>query len=556
MPRAIIRGALEAKRVSPAKYHPEGFPKYPTRPLLNSSLPALICTTFAQLWVILRLPTELINVQFPTNLTRLAMKYLFALLLIALPLRAEILAGLAKVDITDRSVPVNDPCFAKALVLRSGKTTAVLVTVDAVAIGGIGRINNAFLANVRRELGNLADEVIINASHCHGVVRMDLQQLVVQVIKDAASSLVPVKVRAGVGHEGRISENRRMFLKDGTQSDMRRAYSMPRDEDVLTTGPIDPQIGLLRIDRADGVPFAVVYQFACHPIMNPPSKGSSADYPGFASKVIEDATGAMAFFVQGCGGDINPVHYKEVSRPADAEPLGTMLGTSVLSAIRRFEPQTDTTLKISRDLIQLPRAVDFEKRIATIEKEQKALLGALKPTNINFKTFLPLLIQHRIFPNMPSHYAQGYLDNAKPLQQLDADNKALVETYLGNLAIMENLTRLNANLALLKKHHADTLASNSSTLDAEVCGLRVGRFKLVTFPGEVTAQVGLNIKKAAADANTHVSGYTNGYIWYTATEQQRRNTGYAQEDCDVLVAPEWQKLFEAKALQVLKNLEN
>jgi len=58
----------------------------------------------------------------------------------------------------------------------------------------------------------------------------------------------------------------------------------------------------------------------------------------------------------------------------------------------------------------------------------------------------------------------------------------------------------------------------------------------------------------AADANAHVSGYTNGYIWYTATEQQRRNTGYAQEDCDVLVAPEWQKRFETKAVEVLRQL--
>jgi hypothetical protein len=242
------------------------------------------------------------------------MKHLLALLLFSIPLHAEILAGIAKVDITDRTVPVNDPCFAKALVLKSGETTAVLVTVDAVAIGGIGRIGNGFLANVRQELGDLADEVIINASHCHGIVRTDLQQLVVQAIRDAAKNLVPVKVSAGVGSESRISENRRMFLKDGTQTDMRRAYSMPRDEEVVSTGPIDPQIGLLRLDRADGTPLAVVYQFACHPIMNPPSKGNSADYPGFASKVIEEATGAMAFFVQGCGGDINPVQRSEPSR--------------------------------------------------------------------------------------------------------------------------------------------------------------------------------------------------------------------------------------------------
>jgi hypothetical protein len=481
-------------------------------------------------------------------------RILAAFFLLIFPLHAEMLAGIAKVDITDRTGPVNDPCFAKALVLKNGETTVALVTVDAVAIGGIGRIGNGFLANVRQELGDLADEVIINASHCHGIVRNDLQQLVVRAVKDATGQLVPVRVRAGNGSESRVSENRRMLLKDGTQADMRRAYSMPRDEDVVSTGPIDPQIGLLRLDRADGKPLAVVYHFACHPIMNPPGKGSSADYPGFASKVIEEATGAMAFFVQGCGGDINPVHYKEVSRPADAEPLGTMLGASVLAALRRIEPQDDITLRASREVIALPRATDFEKRIANIEAEQKALVVALKPTNINFKTFLPLLMQHKLSPEMPSHYAQGYLDQAKPLQQLDADNKALVEAYLGNLAIMEKLTRLNVNLALLKKHLAETKAAAGPTLDAEVCGLRVGAFKLVTFPGEITVQVGLNIKKAAQDAHAHVSGYTNGYIYYTATEQQRLNSGYAQEDCDVLVAPEWQKIFEAKALAVLRAL--
>jgi hypothetical protein len=81
-----------------------------------------------------------------------------------------------------------------------------------------------------------------------------------------------------------------------------------------------------------------------------------------------------------------------------------------------------------------------------------------------------------------------------------------------------------------------------------------GDFNLVTFPGEITVQVGLNIRRAAADPNAHVSGYTNGYTYYTATEPQRRNLGYAQEDCDVVVAPEWQELFETKATAVLRTL--
>ncbi|MDZ4288330.1 MAG: hypothetical protein U0984_10245, partial [Prosthecobacter sp.] len=428
----------------------------------------------------------------------------------------------------------------------------------------IGRIGNGFLATVRgqleKELGVPQSSVVINASHCHGIVRGDTAQLAVQAVKEAWKNMVPVKVGAGAGHENRISENRRVKMKDGSEVDMRRAYSMPRDEDVAGVGPIDSQVGLLRLDREDGRPLAVLYNFACHPIMNPPSKGNSADYPGFASKVIEESLGegAVAFFVQGCGGDINPVRYKEVSRPADAEPLGTMLGASVMGAARQIQTKAGGQLKVSNEVISIPRAADYEHRISAIQAEQTKLLASLKPTNINFKTFLPMLIQHKMSPDFPSHYSQSYLhDQAldrKAIPQLDADNRVLVESYLQNIEIMERLTRLNANLALLKKHLEQTKAAGKPTLDVEVVGVRIGDFKLVTFPGELTVQVGLNIKKAANDPHAFVAGYTNGYIYYTPTVEQRNNTGYAQEDCDTLVAPEWQKIFETKALEVLKSL--
>ena len=329
---------------------------------------------------------------------------------------------------------------------------------------------------------------------------------------------------------------------------------------MASVGPIDPQVGLLKLERMDGTPLAIVYNFACHPIMNPPSKGNSADYPGFASQVIEQALGhgSMAFFIQGCGGDINPVRYKEVTRPADAEPLGTLLGVTVLAATRQIDVKNNATLKVSNDALSLPRAADYELRLSSIEAEQKKLLAALKPTNVNFKAFLPLFLGQKLWPDFPSHHSQSYLHDQslekKAIPQLDADNKVLVENYLANIQIMERLTRLNTNQALLKRHLAETQAAAKPTLDVEVCGLRIGDFKLVTFPGELTVQVGLNIKKAAADAGAFVAGYTNGYIYYTPTAAQRTNTGYAQEDCDTLVAPEWQKIFETKALEIFRRL--
>lgn len=59
-------------------------------------------------------------------------------------------AGVGRVEITDHAAgPVNDPSYVKALAVSDGSTTAVIVTVDAVAIGEIGRIGNTYLPSVR-----------------------------------------------------------------------------------------------------------------------------------------------------------------------------------------------------------------------------------------------------------------------------------------------------------------------------------------------------------------------------------------------------------------------
>jgi hypothetical protein len=77
---------------------------------------------------------------------------------------------------------------------------------------------------------------------------------------------------------------------------------------------------------------------------------------------------------------------------------------------------------------------------------------------------------------------------------------------------------------------------------------------LVTFPGELSVQIGLNIKQASPHERTVVAGYTNGYLYYAPTAEQLGNPGAAQEDCDCLLAPAWQKIFEDKAAEILGRL--
>jgi hypothetical protein len=478
----------------------------------------------------------------------------------AAPLRA----GAAKIDVTDLNAgPVSDPLYVKALVITDDATTAVIITVDAVAIAEIGTIRNDYLSKVRgqlqKDLGLEPKHVLINASHCHGKVCADIAERTVEVVKQASKALTAVTVGAGVGNEDRVMENRRLKLKSGREADVRHAYSLPPDEEIAEVGPIDPQIGLLRLDRTDGSTLAVVYNFACHPIQGVPSKANTADMTGFASRVLEDSfgNGAIALFLQGCGGDINPVNYKDVNHPRNAETLGNMLGLSAMKAAKQISCREVSNLKIENETIELPRA-DNAERIAAVEAEQLRLLKSLKGTSLNLKTFIPLVVKHNVSETFPSYSSHRYLHDRKlgrnDFDKLDAENKENVELYAKNVYIMEELTRLQTNLNLLEMHQKQNVAAGKRTIDVELVALRLGDFRLITFPGELTVRIGLNIKQADARPFTFVAGYTNGYIYYAPTAEQLQNVGGAQEDSDCLLAPEWQAIFEAKALEMLKRL--
>jgi hypothetical protein len=481
-----------------------------------------------------------------------------------LPIRVlgQLKAGTAKVDITNTDAGlVNDPLYAKALALDDGSTKMVIITLDVVAIEEIGPIKNGYLAKVRsqiqKDLGVKPSNVLINVSHCHGIVREDVDQLTVQAVKKAFANMSPVDIGVGKGHEDRIMENRRFKMKDGSQTDMRRAYSLPPDEQIAQVGPVDPEIGILRLDKKNGETLAVVYNFAMHPIEGVPNGGNTADVIGFASKVIEQnlSEGTMALFLQGCGGDINPVSYKGVDNPPDAEPLGNMLGLSVLKALKNIHSTKIEKIKLINETMDLPRA-NFAPRIEAMQAYQAKLLQSLRGTNINLKTFISLIDKHNYSEDFPSFYSHRYLHDElvgrQDLARMDSLNKKDMDNYRQNIYTMEELTRVKENLSLLKKNHA--AAAGRTTINVEMLGVKIGDFVLVTFPGELTVQIGLNIKKKSPGEFTFVAGYTNGYIYYAPTAEQLRNTGGAQEDCDTLLAPEWQALYEERASQMLRKL--
>lgn len=477
-------------------------------------------------------------------------------------------AGVAKSDITtdDKDAVIHDRLYAKALLLDDGETKLAIISMDAVAIGGICDIQDDFLpklrARIQQELNISEPNVLVHATHTHPPGRLlcdDEQQVerTFDAVGRALQNMTPVKIGWGRGHEDRILINRTLRLKNGRHWTIRQANPCPPDDQVEGLGPMDPEIGIVRIDRADGTPFAVVYNYGCHPLIGFPGGPITANYPGYASKVIEENLGndVMALFLQGAAGDVTEVLYKDVNHPRDAEAIGTMLGLSTLKAVRDIQTG-DARLSVASEAVAFPRRTDSKQQIQALEQEQAELLASLRFTSLNLKTFLPLYMKYALDSDHPSDYIYRYLHaeqtGSDALAEMDRENRQNIDKYLNNIRAMEQLARIQDKIATLKRHQATNDASGESTIDAEIQAIRIGDCALLAAPIEVLAQVSLNIKEASPYDHTFVAGFSNGYLQYGPPATDYDKGGYEVTEC--LVAPQWQEIFESTANAVIRRL--
>lgn len=478
---------------------------------------------------------------------------------------ASIRAGVSKINITKDNPTelINDPLFAKALVLDDGKTKIVIITMDIIEISFTALLE--IRTRIQKELKISGESVIINVSHNHWVndqLAEDYLDRTFKVVKEASQNLVPVKIGAGAGIEKRITMNRRLILTNGKEWTIRRATPEPEDDNVEAIAePFDPEIGILRVDKTDGKPLAVLYTFACHNYTGVPNRGTTAGFPGFASKVIEEnlGNGAIALYMQGAAGDVTPILYKDVNTPKQDEMNGTLLGLSTLKAYKDISVKKGTSISFIREEFILPTRTDIQKRIDSLEARKGVILDYFKGqgcgahgagTKLNFKSFLPIYIKYTMSPKYPSDYSYRYMQEEKiganDLMMMDKDNKIDIEKYLGNIYKMEELVVTEANLGFLK---------NSNTkipIKAETVGLKIGDFVLITYSGELFSQIGLNIKKSSKYEYTFVTGYTNGNVGYSPTRDAYDGDGY--EVSLSKLAPEWQEIFEDKVSKIINKM--
>ncbi len=280
-------------------------------------------------------------------------KEILVLLLMAFPIAvsADWEAGMARADITPtESVPlagyggktrmsqrVDHPLWLKALALRDESGVAsVIVTADLVGLSD--KMISRIAGTAKKRHGLERERLVLNTSHNHSCpVTEDVLWLYYEltpeeaaardryteqvyraydaVIAAAIADLAPAELTYELGLAG-VAVNRRRSR--GPES-----RALP--------GPVDQDVPVLAV-RSGKTLRGIVFGYSCHTTALG-GLSLNGDYAGFAQVALEKSNpGAIAMFVQNCGGDANPlprIRGKDEEAISLAERYGLILAESV-----------------------------------------------------------------------------------------------------------------------------------------------------------------------------------------------------------------------------------
>lgn len=254
--------------------------------------------------------------------------------------------------------------WMKALALEDLQgRRAVLITSD---FQGVPRsMSDRVFAEVRKRFGLERSQIMLTFSHNHCGPRLgddlidyypveaEQEQLVaeytdkmveatVELVGSALESLSPARLAQGAG-QATFAVNRR------NNREAEVADKLARGEPLA--GPVDHTVPVLTVTRPDGKLAAILFGYACHPTTLS-FRTWCGDYPGFAQVELEQAyPGALAMFVNTCGGDQNPLPRRTVEL---CEEYGQRLATGVRQALAEPLSPVGGGLRTAFQLIDLP----------------------------------------------------------------------------------------------------------------------------------------------------------------------------------------------------------
>ena len=226
-------------------------------------------------------------------------------------------AGAAKVDVTPDlgargagnpvgggrgmgpSDGILDHIYARAIVIDNGITSAALVAVDT---GGIrDQTWRTVSERVEKELGIPAQNLILTPTHTHSASGGTAEQIF-SAIRAAKEKLQPARIGYGTGV---------------SYINVQRNIIDPKThkwwEGANYEGLSDKTVAVVSFETTNGEPIAVYYNYACHAVVTGNTDMLSGDWPGAASRYIEDSFDdkIVALFSVGAQGDQNPLYFQQ-----------------------------------------------------------------------------------------------------------------------------------------------------------------------------------------------------------------------------------------------------
>jgi hypothetical protein len=123
-------------------------------------------------------------------------------------------------------------------------------------------------------------------------------------------------------------------------------------------GTVDRRIGVLRIEKENGSPLALIANYAIHgTVLGDKSLQISGDAPGIVSAYVEEKIGAPLLFINGAAGDLAPIYSVYPSPGAGhLNQFRVLLGDKILAANQNIQLTTDTVTLLTGSLtIETPR---------------------------------------------------------------------------------------------------------------------------------------------------------------------------------------------------------
>ena len=312
-------------------------------------------------------------------MTRLAL-----LALAAAPLLADFRAAAVKVDITPKTpkwllgyaarqhTGVHDPIFHRIVVMDDGRSQFVLVSTDVCMFSpsyyddvaarleketGIPPVNfwwTTTHTHSAPELGPVGIyAVILKGRSDHPVdneYARETADSLIAGIKQARSQLTPARLAIGTGASN-ANINRRGRDPEGK-------ISLGLNPD----GPVDRQIGLIRLEHPDGSPIVLIANYAMHgTVLGGRWMQISGDAQGTVAQYVEQKTGAPMLYINGAAGNIAPIYsVYDTPRAGHLTEFNVLLGDRILEANRNLaQGVAEVKFTAGEKVLETPRKQGF-----------------------------------------------------------------------------------------------------------------------------------------------------------------------------------------------------